>query len=233
MRRVLKLVCERTDDVTRFCEDEIHLRGSALQEASELARVALMQHTLEHSLSALPPAPRARAQRSQGHPENGGSAPQTLGGSGARWNLVALAAARALKAPNACADHALLLRVAAALEAEAQGARRMTFVIRKREDLVARAAVSDSNSRMTIANLRASLDTWESVTNQSLPAHPVLSPRRVLGLIPVCVACRLPATFVEGELNSLLVFLAAVEEGGGGRGKAGSAHSDGCGGAGG
>jgi hypothetical protein len=39
--------------------------------------------------------------------------------------------------------------------------------------------------------------------------------------------------FVEGALNSLLVFLAAVEEGGGGRGKAGSAHSDGCGGAGG
>ena len=53
----------------------------SLQEASELACVSLMQNTLENSLERLPPPPRARAQGSQGHPENGGIAPQTLGGS--------------------------------------------------------------------------------------------------------------------------------------------------------
>lgn len=144
IRRLLKLVHERNGDMTRFCEAEIVRNGPALQGASERARLSLMQHALQHSLAVLPETGQAHVDGDAG------------------WHSVWHAVARAMRAPNSTTEHVLLQRVAATVQSEALSAAYITFGMAKNEAVQARAATGDWNSATTMANIRASLDSWES-----------------------------------------------------------------------
>ena len=152
IRRLLKLVHERNGGMARFCEAEIVRSGPALQEASELTRRALLQHSLQHSLAMLPAVKRR------------GDKPADLRGQHSGWPMVAQAAILALKLPNATSEHAVLQSIAAAVQREARVAAQISFGTAKKEAMLERASTSSWNSVTTMANLRASHDANNSVS---------------------------------------------------------------------
>ena len=152
IQRSLKLVHERNGGMARFCHDDIVRSGPALQEASELVRLALLQHALRHSLAMLPAVHR--------HANEPSDLPVQQSG----WPMVAQAATGALKLPSATSEHAVLQTIAAAVRREARAAAQISFGTAKKEAMLARAATSSWNSATTMANLRASLDASNAVT---------------------------------------------------------------------
>jgi hypothetical protein len=167
IRRLFKLIHERNGGMTRFCEAEIVRSGPALQEASELTRLALLQHSLQNSLAMLPAVKRR------------GDKPGDLLGQHSGWPMVAQAAILALKLPNATSEHAVLQSIAAAVQREARVAAQISFGTAKKEAMLERASTSSWNSATTMANLRASLDANNSVSAYRARSPPLPHVSRV------------------------------------------------------
>jgi len=168
IRRLFKLVYERNGDISRFCENDIVRSGPALEDASECARCSLTQHAVLRSLAPLPAAGHIRRHTKDASIHTS-------------WHVVAQAATRALCEPAACTDHLLLQRVATAIQIESVVAAHMTFTMARKEAFLARASKSSWHSAITMANTRASLNTWDTVSiptvslfpHPSLPCHTV------------------------------------------------------------
>ena len=168
IRRLFKLVYERNGDISRFCENDIVRSGPALEDASECARCSLTQHAVQRCLAPLPAAGHIRRHTTDASIHTS-------------WPVVAKAAMRAMCEPAACTDHLLLQRVATAIQIESGVAAHMTFAIAQKEAFLARASKSSWHSAITMANTRASLNTWDSVSiptvslfpHPSLPCHTV------------------------------------------------------------